>query len=415
MGVGTRDGVLTARLYELFLECEGLVSTDSRRVERGSLFFALRGDNFDGNRYAALALEAGAAYAVVDDASVDDGSGRYMVVCSVLRALQDLARRHRVALGIPIVALTGSNGKTTTKEFLRLALGVKFRVEATRGNLNNHIGVPLTLLSFSDQTELGIVEMGANHCGEIAELCAIAGANVGLITNVGRAHLEGFGGAQGVRRGKGELFDYLAASSGVAVYNTEDQVLCEMVAERSDLSTVAYYPSQMEISSSLFGQYNALNAAAAVAVAEFLGVDVAAAKAAVAGYASGNNRSEVVETARGNTLVVDCYNANPSSMAAALIEFEKFKTKKPKVLIIGEMRELGDYSADEHRAVVRAATSTSDFAKTYFVGGEFSFVEGYFTDVQSLKQHLADHPITDQAVLLKGSRSVRLEQLLENL
>lgn len=413
-GHGTRDEGLLARLYELFLECEGRVSTDSRRVERGSLFFALRGDNFDGNRYAALAIEAGAAYAVVDDASVADYSGRYVVVDNVLRALQDLARYHRVRLGIPIVALTGSNGKTTTKEFLRLALGVKFRVEATRGNLNNHIGVPLTLLSFTQQTQLGIVEMGASHCGEIAELCSIAGANVGLITNVGRAHLEGFGGLDGVRRGKGELFDYLAASSGVAVYNAEDQTLCDMIAERGGLSSVGYYPSQMQVGSSLFGQYNVLNAAAAVAVAEFLGVETAAAADAVALYSSDNNRSEVTQTARGNTLVVDCYNANPSSMAAALAEFAKLDTAKPKVLIIGKMGELGDYSHAEHHAVVEAIESMEIDSK-YFVGDEFSFVEGCFPNAESLKKHFTDHPIEGCAVLLKGSRSVRLEQLLENL
>lgn len=414
MGRGTWDEGLTGKLYEWFLECERRVSTDSRYVERGSVFFALRGDNFDGNQYAAAALAAGASYAVVDDGSVDDNSGRYMVVDSVLYALQNLACTHRISLGLPIVALTGSNGKTTTKEFLRLALGAKFRVEATQGNFNNHIGVPLTLLRFSEQTELGIVEMGANHCNEIAALCAIAGPNVGLITNVGRAHLEGFGGEQGVRRGKGELFDYLTLSGGTAVYNAEDQTLCDMVAERKTLNAVAYYPSQIERGSSLFGQYNALNAAAAVAVAEFLGVDRAAAVRAVGNYHSDNNRSEVFETARGNTLVVDCYNANPSSMAAALGEFSKFDIKKPKVLILGQMRELGEYSYDEHRTVA-VAVAVANFDQAYFVGDEFSFVDGCFTDTASLKEYLSDHPITGCAVLLKGSRSVRLEQLIENL
>lgn len=399
-------------LYEIFLAGSGVV-TDSRAVREGSLFFALKGDNFDGNAYADRALQAGASCAVVDDPTIGVGRAGYFLVDNVLATLQALAAYHRERLGIPIVALTGSNGKTTTKEFLRLALSCKYTVGSTQGNFNNHIGVPLTLLSFDSRTELGIVEMGANHVGEIASLCAIAKPGVGLITNVGRAHLEGFGGEQGVRRAKGELYDFLAAHDAVAIYNQDDVVLGEMVSERESLRSVGYRVQQSD-RSALFGAYNALNVGAALAVAEYFGVDLHDARLSIATYVPTNNRSQVIDTALDNRVVADCYNANPSSMKAALDEFLALQSDREKVLILGQMGELGMYSEAEHKKLVEMAKNCG---QVYLVGLNFSnIVHGgmrVFADVSLLKSHLVQDPIVGKLILLKGSRSVRLEQILE--
>lgn len=399
-------------LYSLFLRSAG-ITTDSRRVEPGMLFFALKGENFDGNVYANKALSAGALCTVVDDPSVMIGCAGYFLTSDVLATLQDLAAYHRSQLGIPIVALTGSNGKTTTKEFLRLALSVKYKVGCTQGNLNNHIGVPLTLLSFDSSTEVGIVEMGANHCGEIASLCRIAKPDVGLITNVGRAHLEGFGGEDGVRRGKGELFDYLEDNGGTAIYNCEDEILCEMIGQRERLCAVSYTEADISLPDSIFGGYNKVNAAAAVAVAGFMGVESVDAMNAVADYEPRNNRSQFMPTERGNTVVLDCYNANPSSMAAAIGAFEKLDTTKPKVLILGEMRELGEFSDAEHSRVMELARLVSK--EIYYVGCGFRGAQSVFENVDLLAEYLQNNPIQNSMILLKGSRSVKLEQLISTL
>ncbi|MEG0656162.1 MAG: UDP-N-acetylmuramoyl-tripeptide--D-alanyl-D-alanine ligase [Mucinivorans sp.] len=412
-----------AHLYQVFELCQGKISTDSRHTVPGSIFFALGGENFDGNQYAAKALAEGAVMAVVDNPSVADGSDQYLVVENSLVALQCLAVHHRRTLGIPIVALTGSNGKTTTKEFLRLALGVKFNVGYTLGNLNNHIGVPLTVLSFTRHTQVGIVEMGANHGGEIDALCGIARPNVGLITNIGRAHLDGFAGPDGVSRGKGELYDYLRDTSGTAIYNADDETLQSMIDEREGLRAVPYYTSNIPRLSqngfnslSLFGQYNILNAVAAIKVAEFMGVNCAQAIDAVYSYVPRNNRSEIALTERGNTLVVDCYNANPSSMAAAISEFAILKSDKPKAMILGQMRELGEYSAAEHRAVIEMASWCDEL---YFVGENYVIDSAkahlHFDTVQELKNWISDHPISAHVVLIKGSRLVELERVIEAL
>lgn len=399
-------------LYAQFCSCKGKVSTDSRKVEAGSMFFALRGDNFDGNQYAARALDQGAALCVVDDISVCDGSSRYVVVDDALGALQDLAAYHRTQLSCPIISLTGSNGKTTTKEFLRLALSAKFdNIGYTRGNLNNHIGVPLTLLSFTERTEIGIVEMGANHVGEIAALCAIARPDVGLITNVGRAHLEGFGGQQGIRRGKGELFDFLAANGGVAIYNEQDKVLCEMVSERKELNGMAYSTSGSGYSAPVFGAYNTFNALAAINIAVYFGVEASAAAARIDSYTPENNRSQIIESSRGNRLVVDCYNANPSSMSAAIAEFALIQSDSTKIVILGNMGELGSYSADEHKKI-EVMVARQGFT-AYFVGENWSVA--HFGSTEELKRELAQNPIQGKTILLKGSRSVQLEKLIENL
>lgn len=404
-------------LYTRFIETGGVATTDSRRVAAGAIFFALRGDNFDGNRYALAALEAGAAFAVVDDPELRGVDRRFFVVDDVLEALQELAREHRRALDIPIFALTGSNGKTTTKELTRAALSPKFtHIGCTEGNFNNHIGVPLTILSFSKLTQIGIVEMGANHCGEIAELCAIAEPNVGLITNIGRAHLEGFGGVDGVRRGKGEMFDYLQSTGGIALYNADDVSLISLVDDHLTLRAIPYGGAAgVGVELSLFGAYNQLNAAAAAAVANYFGVEPAAAAAAIAAYVPANNRSQIIErTSRSNRVVADCYNANPSSMEAAVNEFLADNVER-KVLIVGAMRELGNYTEVEHRNLYH---KTEKSHRCYFVGTEFEGIvpaEQLFATVEELAQELTINEICDSEILVKGSRSVGLEKLLDIL
>lgn len=362
-----------SRLYDLFTEHPS-ISTDSRRIASDSLFFALRGASFDGNRFAADALAQGAAYAVVDDpAAAAADRERTLLVPEVLAALQELAREHRRRLGLPILAITGSNGKTTTKELVSRVLSERFEVYATRGNLNNHIGVPLTLLSMTRDTEFGVVEMGASACGEIALLCSIAEPNYGLITNIGLAHLEGFGGPEGVRRGKGELYDYLADSGGRAFVASNDDTLVTMAVQHDPLA-VEYYSDSLGdgMENHLEGAYNRPNIAAAVALGRYFDVDEARIRHAIASYRPDNNRSQRTETAH-NTLVVDCYNANPSSMRAALRNFrnEQPGERTSKVLILGDMLELGIWSREEHAAAVREACAIPD-ARIFLVGREFA-------------------------------------------
>ena len=306
-------------LYALFRASTG-VSTDTRRIVPGSIFFALHGATFDGNRFAAEALDKGAAYAVVDDPAAATDP-RMHLVPDTLRALQQLAREHRRALGIPILAISGSNGKTTTKELISRVLAERFTVHATQGNLNNHIGVPLTLLAMDAHTQFGVVEMGASACGEIALLASIAEPDYGLLTNVGRAHLEGFGGPEGVRRGKGELYDRLAATGGCAFVRSDDAVLASMADERPTLRTVRYTAALADgYEHHLEGEYNRFNVAAAIAVGRHFDTPDERIRRAIAGYIPDNNRSQRMQTGR-NTLIVDCYNANPSSMHASVGNF----------------------------------------------------------------------------------------------
>ena len=433
-----------SRIYEVFSrKGPGAVVTDSRSVGRGDLFFALRGDRFDGNLYAAGALERGAAIAVVDNQFALSeqgkeiaGDDRFVVVEDTLEALQELASMHRIRLGIPIIALTGSNGKTTTKELLARVLSAKFKVGATCGNLNNHIGVPLTLLSFDGDTQIGIVEMGANHPHEIELLCRIARPDFGLITNIGKAHLEGFGSEDGVRRAKGELFDYLALHGGKAFCLTDDPVLAGMVEDRTGLDAVLYSPgslslsvagqgsegiilgtAQGDIATHMVGDYNLRNIAAAIAVGEFFGVDLREALDAVVSYLPDNNRSQKIRTSR-NTLYMDAYNANPSSMSAAIANFVALDVPS-KVLILGDMRELGEYSAAEHSAIVGQAVEAG--FQTVFTVGEFfkkaAEATDYlsFGDVQVLITYIQGNPLSGLNILIKGSRGIELEKLLEVL
>ncbi len=413
-----------SELYGLY-RAHPHISTDTRRIEPGSIFFALRGANFDGNRFAAEALEKGAEAAVIaDPAALTDP--RMRLVGNTLSALQELARLHRRTLGIPILAISGSSGKTTTKELIARVLANRFRVYATQGNLNNHIGVPLTLLAMDFRTQFGIVEMGASACGEIALLASIAEPDYGLLTNIGRAHLGGFGGPEGVRRGKGELFDYLAAHGGRAFVLSDDETLNAMAAERESLA-VEYYPASLAdgFETHLEGNYNRFNVAAAVAVGRHFGVSEAEIHRAVADYVPDNHRSQRIETAR-NTVIADCYNANPGSMRAAIENLlaEELGERKHRVLILGDMLELGEWSLSEHGTVIRLAARDPE-AELILVGGEFARAYAALPDPpvrvtlcptrEELRHLLQTDPVRDALVLVKGSHGIGLEKILDLL
>ena len=395
------------------------------------MFFALKGENFDGNAYAAGALDAEAVCAVVDDpkVAVDE---RYIVVPDVLKALQGLARLHRRTLEIPVLAITGSNGKTTTKELVSRVLSKRFKVSTTKGNLNNHIGVPLTLLSIEPGTEFAIVEMGANHQGEIASYCAIAEPDYGLITNIGKAHLEGFGGKAGIRKGKGELFDWLARTGGTAFYLAESEALTEMAAERPNLTAYGFSSSVLDqlpsdnnlltlnyagqtIHTQLVGDYNIYNVAAALAIGEYFEVDTGDTIAAIESYVPDNNRSQRVVT-RHNILYMDAYNANPSSTTAALDNFATVvEPGYEKVLVLGDMRELGNQAESEHRAILDKI-ETLGFRQVFLVGDVFGSVNENrykaFPNVRNLVAYLQEHPINKGVILVKGSRGIQLEEIV---
>ena len=409
-------------LYHSFLGSTG-VTTDSRKIEVGALFFALHGASFDGNDYAIVALEQGASAAVIDREDIleanPDYAERLILVDDTLQALQALAQEHRRRLAIPIIAIAGSNGKTTTKELVSRVLAEKFEVSTTKGNLNNHIGVPLTLLSMSEATKFGVVEMGASAQGEIALLCSIAEPNYGILTNIGLSHLEGFGGVEGIRKGKGELFDHLDQNGGRAFVAEEDKVLCEMACEREDLAVEYYSLSIGEgFRSNLTGDYNRYNIAAAVEIGRYFGVADERIAEAILSFSPDNNRSQAVKTER-NQLVVDCYNANPSSMEVALDNIATMEAEH-KVLILGDMLELGKWSEEAHCNILRKADGIAE--RIILVGKEFTNAykksEGlhsnyalYPTTAEALIA-LEKEPISGALVLLKGSRGIKLEQLI---
>lgn len=420
-----------SELYDLF-RAHPRVSTDTRRIEPGSIFFALHGANFDGNRFVAEALAKGAAAVVADhagalaEAGIAPDGKRVVLVDDTLTSLQELARCHRRELGIPVLAISGSSGKTTTKELVSRVLAARFGVYATHGNLNNHIGVPLTLLSMTRETTFGVVEMGASACGEIARLAAIAEPDFGLLTNVGRAHLEGFGGPEGVRRGKGELFDFLAAHGGTAFVRAEDPTLCAMAAERQALKA-EYYPTTLAdgIESHLEGEYNRFNIAAAVAVGHYFGIDDEAIRRAVAAYVPDNYRSQRIETPH-NTVIADCYNANPLSMRAAVEHLlqEPLGRRERRVLILGDMLELGAWSEREHAGIVEIVAQHPD-TEGLLVGKEFAGActtrsgvprnVTLYTTRDELLERLTANPVENALVLVKGSRGIGLEKALEKL
>ena len=442
-----------SELYKIFKSCVG-VTTDSRTLKGGELFFALKGDNFDGNEYAFKALEAGAAYAVVNaEAPAIQGSDdpRLIKVEDTLKTLQELSRWHRcmtIVDGKPltVIALTGTNGKTTTKELIREVLTTKYNVTATEGNLNNSIGVPLTLLKIDSQTQLAVVEMGASHPGDIKELVDIALPNYGLITNVGKAHLLGFGSFEGVKKTKGELYDYLRRTADKVFLNVDNPHLCAMASERNlqhdperpysliipyglEYQQAKVLPSSPSepflrieldgrvVRTNLVGSYNADNVMAAICVGRQFGVSVEDSVAAIEAYVPSNNRSQMTRTSR-NTLIIDAYNANPTSMAAALDNFASVQADC-RIAMLGDMLELGEDSVAEHVAVVRKALECG-LQKICLVGGEFGKalqevsaenIEHFMTS-DDLSAWLEKSGIEGAVVLVKGSRGTRMEKIV---
>ena len=422
-------------LYQTYLQSRR-VTTDSRQITPGCIFFAFKGETFDGNAFAPQALEQGAALCVISDPKykVDD---RCIVVPDVLTTLQELACHHRAQLTIPIVGITGTNGKTTTKELAHAVLSRRYRTHATAGNFNNHLGVPLTLLAIPADAEIAIIEMGANHPGEIAALCHIADPDFGLITNVGRAHLEGFGGFEGVVKTKTELYRYLAAKRGTAFVNADNDTLTTQAA-LCQLPFITYGSSAQAqvrghlvgsdpymkfyiedgdsvytIQSQLLGNYNFDNAMAAAAVGRYFHVDLWDVKEAIEQYVPTNNRSQYKETGR-NTLFLDCYNANPSSMKVALDNFEALP-RDNKVAMLGGMRELGSESLKEHEAIVNRLLAHPEI-RAVLIGPEFAFAEGqpnvlYFPSSDVAVEYFAEHLLSGATVLLKGSNSTRMWKL----
>ena len=437
------------KLYSLFKECSR-VTTDSRNISGGELFIALKGENFNGNEFALKALEAGAKYAVVDQESTAAVSGdeRIIPVPDTLEALQALGRHHREntfvnGKRLTVIGLTGTNGKTTTKELITLVLSAKYNVTATRGNLNNDIGVPLSLLTIDDKTELAVIEMGANHPDDISRLVGVSEPDFGLITNVGRAHLLGFGSFEGVKRAKGQLYDYLAAHGGQAFVNTDDPDLTAMAANRwpsggyvpygLSLMKAKTLPSSAEhpflrmrlpgglvIETHLAGAYNATNVAAALAVGLHFGVSLEEGIKAIEGYIPKNNRSQMEKTER-NILIEDAYNANPTSMAAALDNLVQVEAAR-KVALLGDMRELGDESLAEHQKVLSQVLSMGlDFVclvgeefRKALIGKEKDNVF-WFADSEELAAWLRANPVSGATILVKGSRGIQMEKALPEL
>lgn len=423
------------KLYQKYRE-SGKVSTDTRQILPGSIFVALKGDKFNANEFAAEALAKGASMAVVDEPgyAVDD---RYFLVDNALDALQKLARHHRDQLKIPVVGLTGSNGKTTSKELLNAVLSKKYKTFATKGNLNNHIGVPLTLLAIDDSVELAIVEMGANHVGEIALLCSIANPTHGFITNIGKAHIGTFGGFENIIRAKSELYQHLITTNGQVFINSKNEILNNM-AKR--FAKPLFYPAQGDyyacellasdpflrikaengdgITTQLVGGYNFENAAAALCIGKFFEVEEKLANQAVAEYAPGNMRSQIVKK-NSNTIILDAYNANPSSMTAAIENLSAMNVER-KVAILGDMFELEHEAESEHRSIGKLLKQKS-FDRVYLCGKLMRSAQQQFPDAllfekkEDLIADLKKDPIQDSTILVKASRGIGLETIVEFL
>jgi len=425
-------------IYKLYLKYP-VITTDSRNTPKNSIFFALRGDSFDGNKFAIDAVNKGCITAIVDDPSINDS--RCILVENTLQSLQSLARIHRRALGVKVIAITGTNGKTTTKELVNAVLSKSFKVYATKGNFNNHIGVPLTLLSLTSDIEIAIVEMGANHPGEIKQLCEIAEPDFGLITNIGKAHLEGFGSFEGVKQTKGELYNYISSNKGYVFYNTKNPILDDLINQKNLINKAIPYGIGLEyesivyndsnpflavevkpnkqnsivIQTSLIGNYNFENVIAAITIGFYSGIPIERIKEAIEEYLPSNSRSQLLKT-QFNTVILDAYNANPSSMELAIKNFISLKSSS-KTVIVGEMLELGEYSEEEHKRIA-GMVKTSNFDKVIFIGKGFESEAAnclYFCDSESCSTYLEKQPIRDSLVLLKGSRGVKLEKVLDKL
>lgn len=425
----------TEELYEVYKDFKS-ICTDTRKLKEGDIYFALKGNNFDGNKFADNAIELGASYCVVDNKITALKSDRYLLVDDVLSSLQKLANYHRKNLDFPIIGLTGSNGKTTTKELIYSVLSSSLKVKATKGNLNNHIGVPLTLLSFTQDLDFGIVEMGANHQKEIEFLSSIAEPDYGLITNFGKAHLEGFGGVEGVIKGKSELYDYIRKNNKTAFINTDDQMQIKQIGNYPKLSTfgsgsdndcilkfrsanpfVHLSYEDVLIKSQLIGSYNYNNIAVAIAIGKYFNVSKNDIKQSIETYVPDNNRSEIKQL-KSNKIILDAYNANPTSMLAAINNFIQLDAKN-KILFLGDMFELGDTATEEHQAIV-------DFVENHFNENIYLIGENFyatntgektykFSSFKGLKIKLETRVISNSTILIKGSRGMALERILDIL
>lgn len=433
-------------IYEKFLESSG-VSIDSRNCPKDAMFVGIKGANFDGNLFVEKALELGCKYAITDNPEIGVGNPNIIHVEDSLKTLQDLACYHRCKFNIPVIGITGTNGKTTSKELISTVLSKEYNVLYTQGNLNNHIGVPLTLLRLNRSHNIAVVEMGANHPEEIAFLCKIARPNYGIITNVGKAHLEGFGSFEGVKKTKGELYEWIAGVDGKIFLHADNPHLVKMAG---DLDTIKYGESEenfvsgkiisctpyinvnlslngnasgesqtYEINTQLIGDYNLSNILSAACIGRFFGVMDEDIVAALSEYTPTNNRSQCTRTER-NTLIVDAYNANPTSMEAAIKNFSKIETFDKKVLILGDMKELGGDSEAEHVKVLNQIKSLG-FTECYFVGSEFAKVApslGFtqcFSDVDLLAEHFQSNSIENSTILIKGSNSTKLTKIVDSL
>ncbi|NMH24348.1 UDP-N-acetylmuramoyl-tripeptide--D-alanyl-D-alanine ligase [Flavobacterium solisilvae] len=422
-----------AEIHRLFLECNS-ISTDTRKIENNSMFVALKGENFDANTFAEEALVKGAKYVIIDNPTYAV-SDKTILVENSLTALQQLATYHREFLKIPIVALTGSNGKTTTKELIYIVLAKKFNTKATKGNLNNHIGVPLTLLSFSKETEIGIVEMGANHQKEIEFLCEIAKPDYGYITNFGKAHLEGFGGVEGVIKGKSEMYSHLKTHNKTVFVNVDDAIQNDKTTDfnritfsQKDISANVFINEvsanpfvkiktlNTEIKSHLIGLYNANNINAAITIGNHFGISASEIKEAIESYIPENNRSQLI-TKNSNEIILDAYNANPSSMKVALENFIQLENKN-KVAILGDMYELGEESLAEHKYIVDFISENNSL-ECYFVGKDFfkNKIENsnfhFYENFEQFSNALENKNWRNNTILIKGSRGMALERTLE--
>jgi len=424
-----------SELYNKFKSCSE-ISTDSRNITKGCMFFALKGGNFNGNKFANDALKQGANYSIIDEKefAVNDNC---ILVNDVLETLQELANYHRKQIKIPLIAITGTNGKTTTKELLTTVLQAKFNVKSTSGNFNNHIGVPLTLLGFTSDLDYGIVEMGANHPKEIELLCKIAEPDYGLITNIGKAHIEGFGSFEGVINTKNELYSYLKGNNKTIFYNSDNEILRGLIADykntekycvtdscntngkvlsASPMVKVEYSVNNtsVEINTNLVGTYNLENIVVACTIGSYFNMSLSEIKNAIESYIPTNNRSQLVEKGT-NKIIVDAYNANATSMTNAIENIVAIESKN-KVLVLGDMLELGSLSEQEHKNILELVEKLG-FTNAYFVGSEFYKQKNnkykFYKNTIELKAFLSENKITDSLILLKGSRGIGLEVLLE--
>ncbi|GGZ56984.1 UDP-N-acetylmuramoyl-tripeptide--D-alanyl-D-alanine ligase [Mesonia mobilis] len=421
-----------SQLHQLFLESTG-ICTDTRKLKKGNLYLALKGDNFNGNNFAVKALELGANYSIVDE-EPEEQNDHIIKVEDGLDTLQKLAAYHRKYLNLPILSITGSNGKTTTKELIREVLSKKYKTVSTQGNLNNHIGVPLTLLSMNKETEFGIVEMGANHQGEIASLCKIAHPDYGYITNFGKAHLEGFGGVEGVIKGKSELYNYLIKNNKTIFINYDDKIQVEKSKGTDIISFsegknashqitflkadpfVKIKTEDTQINSQLIGTYNAKNIAAAICIGKYFKIPAKAIKEAIESYQPTNNRSQIIDQ-NSNQIILDAYNANPTSMKAALENLEAIPAKN-KIAILGDMFEVGDTSAEEHQIIIDLLEKL-EFSNMMVCGKNFYQTSTQevlkFENFEDLKNYIQRNNFKESTILIKGSRGMALERILEVL